>query len=275
MKKTFFAAAAVIAAATTQPAIAADIPVKARPPVIEVWTWDGYYIGANGGYSWGRSKTSVTFFNMNNNAYVSNSDSKFNLDGPIAGGQIGFWRQTGQWVWGAEADAQWSGQDGSTNFVCPTPALGGACNVITGGPGLGVSPTATFNQKLAWFVTMRGRLGMTVHPEWIVYATGGAAIGGIETDGVLTGVTILGATTSNAFSYDRVNLGWTAGAGIEGRISGNWTAKLEYIYADYGIVRGSGSLPAASTPLRAEFASRVTDHVLRVGINYKWGKPPL
>ena len=52
MKTTLVAAAAIIAAATVQPAIAADIPVKARPPVIEVWTWDGYYIGANGGYSW-------------------------------------------------------------------------------------------------------------------------------------------------------------------------------------------------------------------------------
>ena len=40
------------------------MPVKARPPVIEVWTWDGYYIGANGGYSWGRSKTTASFYNM-------------------------------------------------------------------------------------------------------------------------------------------------------------------------------------------------------------------
>jgi outer membrane immunogenic protein len=274
MEKTLFAAAAVIAAATTQPAFAADIPVKARPPVIEVWTWDGYYIGANGGYSWGRSKTTAQFFNSGTGALISTSQSKFNLDGPIAGGQIGFLRQTGQWVWGAEADAQWSGQDGSTSFICPTPALGGACNIITGGPGLGVSPTASFNQKLAWFVTMRGRLGFTVHPHWFVYGTGGAAIGGIETDGVITGVTILGAPTSNGFNYDRVNLGWTAGGGIEGRISGNWSAKLEYIYADYGWVRGSGSLPTASTPLRVEFSSRVTDHVVRVGLNYKWGRPP-
>ena len=71
-------------------------------------------------------------------------------------------RQHGSWVWGVEADAQWSGQDGSTNFTCPVPALGGACNVITGGPGVGVAPTAAFNQKLAWFVTGRGRLGLLV-----------------------------------------------------------------------------------------------------------------
>jgi len=274
MKKTFFAAAAVIAAATTQPAVAADIPVKARPPVIEVWTWDGYYIGANGGYSWGRSKTTAQFFNSGTGALISTSTSKFNLDGPIAGGQIGMLRQHGQWVWGVEADAQWSGQDGSTNFTCPVPVVGGPCNNITGGPGVGVAPTATFNQKLAWFVTGRARLGFLPHPEWLVYGTGGVAIGGIETDGVITGVTVLGAATSNAFSYDVVKMGWTAGAGIEGRISGNWTAKLEYLYADYGHVRGSGALPTNFPPLRVQFDSRVTDHVLRVGLNYKWGRPP-
>ncbi len=274
MKTTLVAAAAIIAAATVQPAIAADIPVKARPPVIEVWTWDGYYIGANGGYSWGRSKTSASFYNMNTNVLIAIDQQKFNLDGPIAGGQIGMLRQHGSWVWGVEADAQWSGQDGSTNFTCPVPVLGGPCNVITGGPGVGVAPTVAFNQKLAWFVTGRGRLGLLVQPEWLVYGTGGVAIGGIETDGVITGVTIAGVPTSNGFSYDRVQFGWTAGGGIEGRVSGNWTAKLEYIYADYGTVRGSGSLPTASTPLRVEFASRVTDHVLRVGLNYKWGRPP-
>src|SRR5690349_22394185 len=46
-------------AATT--AFAADMPVKARPVVVEVWTWDKFYIGLNGGYSWGRSDTSGAF----------------------------------------------------------------------------------------------------------------------------------------------------------------------------------------------------------------------
>lgn len=27
---------------------------KAPPPIVEVWTWDKFYIGGNVGYSWGR-----------------------------------------------------------------------------------------------------------------------------------------------------------------------------------------------------------------------------
>ena len=30
------------------------------------------------------------------------------------------------------------------------------------------------------------------------------------------------------------NVGWTIGVGVEGAIVGNWTAKVEYLYADLG-----------------------------------------
>jgi outer membrane immunogenic protein len=135
--------------------------------------------------------------------------------------------------------------------------------------------TASFEQKLAWFATLRGRLGVLVAPTWLAYVTGGLAIGHIETEGVLSGFTAASAPTSAAFGYDKTKLGWTVGGGVEGRISGNWTAKLEYIYADYGSVSGTGLLTTNVIPLRAEFNSKVTDHVLRVGVNYRWGPTPV
>jgi outer membrane immunogenic protein len=270
MKKILVASAGVVATLiAAQPAAAADMPVKARPPVVEVWTWDGYYIGINGGYSWGRSKTTASFYNSGNGALLSTSQQTFKLNGPIFGGQIGFNRQNGNWVWGVEVDGQWSGQDGKGNFAC-TPGLA-ICNFITGGPGVGVAPTASFEQSLEWFVTLRGRLGMLLAPTWLAYVTGGAAIGHIDTKGVISGFTAQQLATSAAFSYDRTKLGWTVGGGLEGRLTGNWTAKLEYIYADYGTVSGQGFLPTANPPLRVDFSSRVTDHVIRVGLNYKWG----
>jgi outer membrane immunogenic protein len=273
MKTLLVAAAAAIAAVSAQPATAADMPVKAPPPVIEVWTWDGFYIGLNGGYSWGRSKTTASFYNSGNGALLSTSQQTIKLNGPIFGGQIGFNRQNGNWVWGVEADLQWSGQKGDGIFSC-TP-VNGVCNFITAGPGFGVAPTASFHQKLDWFATLRGRLGMLVQPTWLLYVTGGAAIGHIETNGVISGFTAGQLPTSAAFSYDKTKLGWTVGGGIEGRLTGNWTAKLEYIYADYGTVTGQGFLPTANPPLRVDFSSRVTDHVLRVGLNYRWGPSPI
>lgn len=272
MKTTLVAAAGI---ATTliaaQPATAADMPVKARPPVVEVWTWDGWYVGLNGGYSWGRSKTTASWYNSGNGALLATSQQTLKLDGPIFGGQFGFNRQNGSWVWGIEVDGQWSGQDGKTNFSCPTPGPGSPCNSITGGLGAGVAPTASFEQSLEWFVTLRGRLGILVQPTWLAYVTGGAAIGHIDTKGVISGFAANNVAVSAAFSYDKTKFGWTVGGGLEGRLTGNWTAKLEYIYADYGTVSGQGFLPTAFPPLRVDFSSRVTDHVLRVGLNYKWG----
>jgi outer membrane immunogenic protein len=274
MKSILVAAAAVVAVVSAQPATAADLParmpVKAPAPVVEVWTWDGWYIGGNGGYSWGRSKTTADYFNNTTGAFIASSSSKFNLNGAIAGGQIGFNRQNGNWVWGLEGDIQWSGQKGDTSLPCiVVPAT--ACNTSTAGPAFGVPPTASFEQKLAWFATLRGRLGMLLSPTWLAYATGGLAIGHIETEGVLTGSTGGGTFVSTPFSYDKTKLGWTVGGGLEGRLTGNWTGKLEYIYADYGTVSGNAVLLTSGPPLRAEFSSKVTDHVLRVGLNYKFG----
>ena len=61
--KRFLLSALLVASAV--PALAADLSVKARPmpPPVPVWTWDGFYIGINGGYSWGRSRTTVDYFN--------------------------------------------------------------------------------------------------------------------------------------------------------------------------------------------------------------------
>ena len=90
---------------TAQPATAADIPVKAPPPVVEVWTWDGWYTGVNGGYSWGRSKTTASFYNAGTGALLCDQPADHSTSTvPIFGGQIGFNRQRGNWVWGVEAD---------------------------------------------------------------------------------------------------------------------------------------------------------------------------
>jgi outer membrane immunogenic protein len=253
-----------------QPVLAADMPVKARPVVVPVYDWTGWYIGANGGYSWGRSDTTATFFNNSTDAFISSSSSRIKLNGPIAGGQIGYNQQSGRWVWGIEVDGQWSGQDGNTTFLCATsPATVIPCNFNTG-PGAGESPTASFSQSLEWFVTARLRLGMTLTPTVLAYVTGGLAIGKIETNGVLSGVTAIGAPTAVAFSYDDIKAGWTVGGGLEMHLSGNWTGKIEYIYADYGTVSGSAVLLTSNPPLRAHFSSDVTDHVIRVGLNYRW-----
>lgn len=57
-------------------------------------------------------------------------------------------------------------------------------------------------------------------------------------------------------------------------LSGNWTGKIEYIYVDLGTVSGAFATPIVTTSgafLVSRFSSRITDNILRVGVNYKFG----
>jgi outer membrane immunogenic protein len=267
MKRSIAASLAVagLALGLTASAFAADKPVYLKAPVAP-WSWTGFYLGANVGYSWGKSNTTVSFLDAGGNLVAADTHS-LGLNGVIGGGQLGYNWQNGNWVLGLETDIQASGQKGSSDFTCPI----GVCKA-------GVAVTETLNQKLDWFGTARGRIGFTITPTILLYGTGGLAYGDIKTDGTISDPT--------TFSVSTVKAGWTVGAGIEGRISGNWTAKLEYLYMDLGNVsgglvstpaivpQGCTNLPrAAPCTLGTTFSSTgsgVTDNILRVGVNYKF-----
>ena len=70
-------------------------------------------------------------------------------------------------------------------------------------------------------------------------------------------------------SVKDVRAGWTLGGGIEGAFGGGWSAKVEYLYIDLGKLEQTVALPLAG--VTATFNSRVTDNIVRVGLNYKWG----
>ena len=247
------AAVAVIGFASV--ASAADLPVKApmytkAPVVAPLYNWTGFYIGLNAGYSWGRQDndlvnvvTGVTEF--------SNSD---HLNGFIGGGQIGYNWQVNQWVFGLEADFQGSGQKGDgTFFIATVPGI-----VAAG------TPASTFNytDKLDWFGTVRGRIGyaMGATGNWLPYVTGGRAYGHGEISGTTTS---LGVATS--FSGSQDYSGWTVGGGVEWAFLNNWSAKVEYLYIDFG---DGPTVPVSAT--RDIVSGKMTDNILRAGLNYKF-----
>ena len=50
-----------IAGLVGTPAFAADLPVKAPPPPpAPIYSWTGFYVGGNVGYSWGNAHTDLT-----------------------------------------------------------------------------------------------------------------------------------------------------------------------------------------------------------------------
>lgn len=305
MKRIFIAIAGAASLLATS-ALAADLAphmyTKAPAPIVAVYDWTGFYIGGNVGYSWGRSSTNEAFTDALTGTILSAATAKFNLNGVIGGGQAGYNWQRDRWVFGLEADIQGSGEKGSTNAVCPgaTPSALGTVASVSSACSVGhLGDTAPFNvlalpvtnslsEKIEWFGTFRGRIGPTITPTILAYVTGGLAYGSVKSSDTVSGTNITNPagqgvnggtvlTPVNAtFGNSSTRVGWTVGAGIEGVISGNWTAKLEYLYIDLGNVSGSFITPVVAPSgnfVTASYNSHVTDNILRVGVNYRWGGP--
>ena len=121
-----FSASAFAVMAASSVASAADMApryTKAPPAMVEVWNWTGFYIGGNAGYSWGRSNSDVSYFNTLTGVPIvpprgSILGAGYDMNGAIAGGQIGYNWQSSNWVFGLEADAQWSDEKGRGVFNC-------------------------------------------------------------------------------------------------------------------------------------------------------------
>ena len=110
--------------------------------------------------------------------------SKQDLNGVIGGGQIGLnYQFTPNWVLGFEFDFQ--GSDERKSSTVSDPFGGTQCIALVTPPNappictasVPVSGTATttYDAKIDWFGTARGRLGFLVTDQLLLYATGGLA----------------------------------------------------------------------------------------------------
>jgi outer membrane immunogenic protein len=274
------AAFAAIAASTAFAADMAPRYTKAPPPVVEVWNWTGFYIGGNAGYSWGRTDTSVDFYNTTTGATIvlppgSINSARFNMDGAIAGGQLGYNWQSSNWVFGLEADLQWSDEKGRAAYLCAsTGVAGGVCFPgVTAVPAGTLGTALTYAQHLQWFGTVRGRAGVSVTPQTLLYVTGGLAYGSIKTTASITSTNAAQAVISAVGSNTDTRIGWTVGAGAEFMLNRNWSAKIEYLYMDLGDFNNINFTLAPLAPIGVRTSSNFPDHIARVGINYRWGGP--
>ena len=252
------AAIAVISSfAFIQLASAADLPVKAppRPVVAPPYNWTGLYAGLNLGGSWGHQDASL--INTTTGAIVATRSN--NLDGVIGGGQIGYNWQVNQWVFGLEADFQGSGQKADGSFFDPGAPCGpnvAACFPIP-------STSIAYTDKLDWFGTVRGRIGyaMGATGNWLPYVTGGWAYG----HGEISRTTTIGAVVTS-LSGSQDYSGWTVGGGVEWAFANKWSAKLEYLYIDFG---DGPTIPVATTVFNVSIG-HMTDNIVRLGVNYKF-----
>jgi outer membrane immunogenic protein len=301
MRRLCLASIALVAAAFSGPARAADMPVYKAPPAA-AYSWTGFYLGANLGYSAGRAGNDWNFFAPNRSgsptatvcstfaggggAICANGSDSNKLSGVLGGLQAGYNWQAGNVLLGIEADFQSSGQRGSRTFTTNFEFLAFPLPV----PGTIAAP---YSEKLTSLGTLRGRVGFAAD-RWLVYATGGLAYGQVAIDGSATATSTAGSPgcapggpggTSlcplAAWSNTAVKAGWTIGAGIEGALTNHWSVKVEYLHVDLGKAGITfATLPGCYGVIAAclfaaagtgTITSRITDEIVRVGVNYKLG----
>lgn len=268
MKKLLLTSVAIGGLAAINPALAADMPVKApvRAPVVAAYNWTGCYIGGNIGYSWGRARGDINTPDLAVVGLPTSFPISQSLNGVIGGGQIGCNRQfDNRWVLGIEADFQGSGERHSNSFSDPF--------AVPVGEGITGVLSQTVESKIEWFGTVRGRAGFLISPTLMLYGTGGLAYGKVSVNDNVTLVIDTGngpVTNTGSFGGSKTKVGWTLGAGIEGALfdTRNWTWKVEYLYVDLGSLSGSGvAVPIVNGSYF--WNARFTDNIVRVGLNYR------
>jgi outer membrane immunogenic protein len=121
-------------------------------------------------------------------------------------------------------------------------------------------PNAIFNNEVKerWLSTFRGRVGYA-QDNWLLYATGGAALANVENT--------VASAPGGQISDKQWHWGWTAGGGVEVKLTQDWTAKVEYLYV--GLQDKSYFNPAPSLVFPSSQRLNLNDHIVRVGVNYK------
>jgi outer membrane immunogenic protein len=199
-------------------ALCADVSVGGPPPIVYddaavptlFYFWNGPYLGLQGGWGWTSTKG-------------------LNASGDFGGGQLGYNYQTGNLVFGLEADG----------------ALANITSHDVTIPFLGVPDTIGYRDD--GLASIRGRFGLAMS-KILFYGTAGG--GWVHS----RASTILGITTT----AEAWQAGWSAGAGIEYGFLPSWSVKAEYLH--YGV--------SNATYFGTFNTGNVGIETFKIGVNY-------
>jgi outer membrane immunogenic protein len=193
--------------------------------------WNGIYFGAHAGGVWSDFEMSDHTISV-----AAAETASISSGSGFAGMQIGYNRQVlRDWLLGTEADISFT--DLGTNTTTNENAF-----------------PAQF--QFHDFGTVRTRVGY-IMGRTLLYATGGLA------------------WAKDAFSYTaggfvqmdahQYHLGWAAGLGGEYALDQNWSARIEYLHADFGTNNSVYTIEPRMTKLDAD--------MVRLALNYRFGAP--
>lgn len=228
-------------------ALAADISVKAPVPVAP-YSWTGFYVGAHVGAGWSDTDWVHEHCNCPGGANMGEPGQFLTTatgNAFLGGAQAGYDHQYApNWLIGFEGQLSWTGIDGE-----------GAWTGNNGDPH-----TASFNVN--WVATFGPRLGY-IFDRGLVYIKGGVALANIDYDHTHL---MQADSTLHAVSGSNTKTGWSIGGGIEHVVWRQFTAKVEYNFIDLG--SKNVTLTKCCT-----FNVDQQIHVVKAGINYRFGAP--
>jgi len=246
MKKFSIIGLAVLGLASQ--ASAADMAVKARPvpppaPLPVIYNWSGFYIGANGG--WGQAHACVDLVTPGGTF----ADGCRDATGGVAGGQIGYRWQTGQFVFGVEGQGDWADLSRSRVSL--------------------FNPAVSETAKVDAFGLFTGQIGYAWNAA-LLYVKGGGAVTSNRFD-VFSTATGVGLASSTSTRW-----GGAVGVGFEYGFAPNWSVGVEYDHLFMGHDNNSFSVV---NPIRAGALNRIGEDVdlVTLRFNYRfgwWGAPP-
>jgi high affinity Mn2+ porin len=243
------------------PLAAADVPAVVpltSPAAPQDYDWTGFYVGGHLGYAWGNS----SWVASTTGAATPSISGSLNLSQPIDS-----FSETGSFFEGLQAGYNYmlpSRLVVSAEVDASFPSFQNLDGISIGGTSTFTSPVLgpeSYSETVLSSGTVRGRIGYAPS-NWLFYATGGFA----WTYDQLTLTQLATGTSESPFLW---RFGWAAGAGIEFPVTSHWTAKLEYLFTDYGV----GSPSSAAFPgQRIDSDFKLQE--LRVGVNYQFGSDP-
>lgn len=215
MRKLLISSIAIMT--MTGAALAGDLPSNKEAPVFlpppPVFTWTGFYIGANVGFGSGSADWSNIVVPSDPGQNLPGVFAKDNLSGAVVGGgQIGYRQQYNAFVFGVEGKFDASGVNGSQICFGSYNDHSASCRVD--------------NQ---WLADITGSIGYSVTERLLLSAKGGVAFANSDFQPDMDYKYYGNYNVTN-----QTNTGWVVGASIDYAVSDHWILGFEYDHYDFG-----------------------------------------
>jgi outer membrane immunogenic protein len=244
MTKLLLGIVGLAALSIAAPASAADLAASPYtkaplPMTAEIYDWRGFYIGADGGYGRSHSCWSLPLIT----GFVP--DGCNDLSGGLVGGQVGYRWEGSSWVFGLEAQGDWTNLRSSHVSV--------------------FNPTFTDSSKVQSVGLFTAQIGYAWNSVALLYVKGGLALTNTSYD-ITTTLGGVGLGSASGIRW-----GEALGIGFEYGFAPHWSAGIEYDHLFMGNANNSFSVGAVG----ASALNRISQDLdlVTVRVNYRFGGP--